>query len=541
MTAGWEPLYQRGRGRRGKPKCPRQKCHPVIPPMVLILILLAAGRVNQVWCYQPAVTAAESRQEPNVTQTDGRDRPQQRRDYASQATFDDRYRDESVGQQVRQTPPQLAQRQLAQTIELIEQNYYQPLDMTELFERSLRQLKAATENELLQGQFSPDPAYLAQLRQEIDKALQKETLGSEELLFTLPAVAQALGQSSEKAGLGPSWPAIELAYDLTSNLDQYSYMLSPRQYQGLRDRLAGSYVGVGVDLIFEEDYPRVFDVVGTSAADRAGIKSGDTLVRIDGISCMGESVAVISKRLTGAADTKVALTVERDRKLSEYAVRRELITAASVRNIQCLGEDCRVGYMRIASFDEDTALEMRQAIDQLQKQGAQSLLIDLRCNGGGMLTAAVEAVRLFVDDGVIVTVKNAMESIKYRAGGDNFRSYRIPVAILVDQNTASAAEIFTAALQDRRRAIIIGEQTRGKGVIQTIYPLAKGQNAICITTATFLPPSNHSFHQKGIVPDILIKQELVNSEKGASLANFLSQEDPILMKALKQIRQADAS
>ena len=221
----------------------------------------------------------------------------------------------------------------------------------------------------------------------------------------------------------------------------------------------------------------------------------------------------------------------RKNKKIQANVKRKFVDAPSVRYVRLLENDKKTGYIRIASFDNDTALELRRAVDLLVKNGAKSLLIDLRANGGGIMRSAIDAVRLFVNQGTIVTVKTALEKTRYCASSEQSQidCYKLPLAILVDQNTASAAEIFTAALKDHCRATIIGQQTLGKAVVQTVYQLSNNKSALCITTASFQSPSKKNFHKIGIDPDINVSDESISIEEPISVALYLSNKDPVLL------------
>jgi carboxyl-terminal processing protease len=214
-----------------------------------------------------------------------------------------------------------------------------------------------------------------------------------------------------------------------------------------------------------------------------------------------------------------------------------LIDAPTVRHEKLLFNT--IGYLRIAGFDYDTALEMKKSIQKLEKNGAKSLVIDLRCNGGGIMSAAIDAVRLFINQGTIVTVHSAQDKTEYRAGGNFFDCFSLPLVILVDKNTASAAEIFTAALKDHHRAFVIGEKTLGKGVVQTVLPLSKNSIALCLTTASFIPPCQKSFHKCGIEPDILAKIPDKGPKNALFRESSLLVDDPVLHKGICLLNRND--
>ena len=444
----------------------------------------------------------------------------------------DRHRDESLAQYVRSATALQAQTQLTETLDLITQYYHQPFDVKEALSKSLLQLQAATQSAEFCRQFEIDPTALAALRNQIKK--QRDELDQCDIKAVL-ATAYSLCDYSDKAGLGPSWPATELAYAFADSLDKYSYLLSPPQYEALRQRLNGAYVGFGVDLVFPAVYPMVFDVVKQSPADQAGLMPGDVLLQADGISCADKPAAEVSKLLTGSRYSKVSVRIKRAENEFEINLHRDIIVAPSVRQTKILDGDSHIGYFRVSSFDHDTAWEMRRTIDDLLTRGVESLMIDLRHNGGGVMTAAIEATRLFLDEGTIVTVKSAEKTTRYCAGGEDFHSYKLPLVILVNENTASAAEIFAAALQDHQRATVIGQKTFGKNAVQTIYRLDHAQTAVCLTTASYSRPRNIDAERPGVTPDILIESPQDQSPSMLCVADFLTARDPAFHAALKQL------
>jgi len=424
-----------------------------------------------------------------------------------------RYSDDSVAHQVQTINLNHAEEILSYTLQLSRQNYYQSFDENELLQKSLLQLQAAIENPLIYQQYPVHDQELKDLQQYI-RTLRIQL---PQWNITHPAwesLARAMREESTKAGLGAAWPVLELAYAFADNLDKYSYMLSPRQYRALRDQLSGEYVGTGLDLVFTNEYPLVFDVVEDSPAQKSGIAPGDLLVEVEGINCHSQSSSHISSLLIGPAGSSVDIVVKRKNQEIRLTLTHEKITAPSVRYVHMLDE--QVGFMRVASFDHDTAREMRYGVNSLITQGAKYLVIDLRRNGGGVMTSAIDAVRLFLDEGDIVTVRQQNQKTKYKAGGHFFTSYQLPLALLVDDKTASAAEIFTAALQYHKRAEVIGENTLGKALVQTIYNLNPEHNALCITTAAYSPPGGKELNLIGIEPDICLANDPAEQQYGAN-------------------------
>jgi len=446
-----------------------------------------------------------------------------------QQAVKDRYLDGSLSAFAGKMSSKEASSLLSETMELVHDTYYKKIDAAERLASSLCYLEAAVQNKTFRGYFSLNQEGVGVLLEEIlgvrRRFASTEALTVQEIIESL----DSLVEPSLKAGLGGGWPALELSYAYANELDKYSYMLSPDQYEMLCDQLNGYYVGIGVELVFAGRFPTVFDVAANGPAAKKGLLPGDVLLRANSISLADKSIGEVGELLTGARETEVEIAFRRVDQEKIIKVKRGLVTSASVRYARLFGASDEIGYVRIASFDNDTSLELRGAVDELRVAGAKSLLIDLRCNGGGVMTAAIDAVRLFLRQGKIVTVYRTTGTKRYEAGG-SFGVFEMPLALLVDKDTASAAEIFAAALQDHGRGVLIGQKTLGKGVVQTLYPMDHFPTGLCLTTATYVPPSDKSFNLEGIEPDILVKNPRGAEEKVVSIA-VLMQEDDITMQA----------
>ena len=457
----------------------------------------------------------------------------------AQIAVDKSYSDGSLAQLIRTTDVFRAQAHLAETLRLIEQEYHRSLDRGQWFNRALLQLRAALNNESVLSQFDLDRNYLEQVRRQIQSAPADTEQWPDHTNARILRFAVSLRDLSDKAGLGPSWPALALSYACADNVDKYSYIFSPNQYDTMRDQLNGNYVGLGIELTMAGDYPCVFDVIDASPAAIAGIAPGDLLLTADAESLKDKSEPQVTRLLAGPRGSSLRLTAQRGGRELTLVVLRDLLTAPTVRHCRLIGSDKPIGYVRVSGFDYDTAMEMCRALDRLDRQGAQSYLIDLRTNGGGLMTAAIDAVRLFIDHGLIATVKTERQNTRYEAGGNAFRSYQKPLAILVDENTASAAEIFTAALQEHHRATVIGQKTFGKALVQTVYDLNHAQTALCITTASYTPPSDVSFLNIGITPDIIIENKTNSAENNLSISDYLSEKNPALRRGIAVLTQTN--
>jgi len=293
---------------------------------------------------------------------------------------------------------------------------------------------------------------------------------------------------------------------LVADLDQHSAYLDPQEFNEIRISTSGEYSGVGIEVALEKGAVRVVNPIDEGPAARAGVKAGDTIVAVDGVPVDLENINDSIDRMRGVPGSTVKITIARAEapKPLEFTLARASVQVHSVRK-ELFEHD--VGYVRIAHFSETTAPDMEQAIAALKKQSGgklRGLVLDLRNNPGGVLEAAVGVSDAFLDQGVIVTANGRAPDAKFEMdakAGDVMQG--APIVVLVNGGSASASEIVAGALQDNHRAKLMGQQTYGKGSVQTVMPLSDG-HAIKLTTSKYFTPSGASIHEKGIKPDIVI-------------------------------------
>jgi carboxyl-terminal processing protease len=324
---------------------------------------------------------------------------------------------------------------------------------------------------------------------------------------------------------------------MLTRLDPHSDYMDQEQYQQMTAVTRGEFGGIGVELTLEGKVPEVISPIdGTPAAD-SGIEPGDRIVRIDAQPTTGMDVEEIVKRLRGRAGTRVVLTIARtDRTPFDVTLTRNVIRVVSVK--ADLKRD-NIGYARITTFTENTSSELAGAIARMKAQTQGRLngfILDLRNDPGGLLDAAIDVTGVFLDGGVVVTTRgrNTADDHVYRAptAGDLLRG--VPVVALINSASASAAEIVAGALQDQRRATVMGTRSFGKGSVQTIIPL-EGRGALRLTTALYYTPSGRSIQGQGISPDIV-----VTVPKNQQVANAVISFESDLYGALKNAGSLNA-
>jgi carboxyl-terminal processing protease len=295
---------------------------------------------------------------------------------------------------------------------------------------------------------------------------------------------------------------------MLSSLDPHSSYMNAKDYADLTTQTKGEFGGLGLEVTQENGIVKVESPIDDTPAARANIKSGDLITHIDGEPIVGVPLNDAVEKMRGAPGTTIKLTLRHGEKGDPFDVTltREVIKVPSVRSRV---EADNIGYIRISSFSEQTQPGLDKAIKDLKQQLGPKLagyVIDLRNNPGGLLNSAISVSNTFLDQGEIVSTRGRnpddVDHMDAKPGLDEAKG--VPVVVLINGGTASAAEIVSGALQDHHRAIIMGTQSFGKGSVQTILPL-KNQGALRLTTAEYFTPSGRSIQAKGITPDIEVK------------------------------------
>lgn len=300
---------------------------------------------------------------------------------------------------------------------------------------------------------------------------------------------------------------------MLAELDPHSAYLDKKDFEALQEDTTGNYGGLGIEVGVMNGFIRVVSPMDGTPAAKAGIKPGDLIVKLDGqpVKGMGLSRAIAAMR--GKPGSKVKLTIMREGSNAphEFTLTREVIKVPSVRSKML---EKGYGYIRIAQFQSDTGKEVRTAVTELMKKGKlKGLVLDLRNNPGGILQAAVSVSDAFISKGLIVYTKGriANADLRFSATTPDMTD-GVPIVVLVNEGTASASEIVAGALQDHRRAVIMGVRTFGKGSVQTILPL-DSDRAIKLTTALYFTPKGRSIQAEGIVPDIWVDESKITPAK----------------------------
>lgn len=291
---------------------------------------------------------------------------------------------------------------------------------------------------------------------------------------------------------------------MLKTLDPHSSFMPPEMFEEMQLETRGNFGGLGIQIAIKDDELTVIAPIDDTPAFRAGIEAGDRIVKIDGTSTKGMLLMEAVKLLRGPKGTSVTITVMRDsfEKPRDFTITRDIIKIKSV-NYKMLGE--KIGYVRLRQFQEDSSDELEDALNSLESENVEAIILDLRSNPGGLLNAAVEVADKFLEKGKLIVYtegRKKNQDMRFFAH-DDFTHPNYPMAVLVNHGSASASEIVAGALQSHSRAIVIGTQTYGKGSVQSVIPLSDN-SGLRLTTALYYTPDGRSIHEKGISPDIVV-------------------------------------
>ena len=306
---------------------------------------------------------------------------------------------------------------------------------------------------------------------------------------------------------------------MLSSLDSYSEFLDPESRKELEVGTEGEFGGLGIEITIKDELLTVMTPIEDTPAWKAGLKSGDRIVKINAEVTRNITASEAVKKLRGKPGTEVALTILREDKSGaqgrffEVKITRDIIKVKDIKNTSILEDN--IGYIRLVEFRKNTPADLDTALAQLKKSGMNGLILDLRNNPGGLLDVAVKTVDRFIPTGkVVVSTKGrlAAQNMEYKSA-NGAKYLDIPMVLIVNEGSASGSEIVAGALQDYKRAVLIGTKTFGKGAVQSVLPLSDG-SALKLTTSKWFTPGGRLIHTQGIVPDIVVEADKSPSGDG---------------------------
>ncbi|MGE5208222.1 MAG: S41 family peptidase [Alphaproteobacteria bacterium] len=342
---------------------------------------------------------------------------------------------------------------------------------------------------------------------------------------------------------------------MLSSLDPHSQFMDPDDFRDMQDDTRSRFNGLGIEVSMKNGLPTVITAMEDTPAAKAGVLSGDQILRINGISTERMELQDAINVLRGPAGAKVSLTLLRPstKEIKEYTLQRAEIKIQSVKGERLLAPELtgpfRIGYVRLIQFNEPTADELSKALDKLQKEGMQALILDLRNNPGGLLNSAVDVCGQFLPPSTkVVSTQGRVPSQQheYSTSAASKQRPNFPMVLLVNEGSASGAEIVAGALKDLRRAVLVGETTFGKGSVQNVLQLPDG-SAVRFTTAKYYTPSRQVIQGNGVTPNIRVgmtaeQERALNALRNAGNVkpdeetNIIKTKDPQMLRAIDALK-----
>ncbi len=380
---------------------------------------------------------------------------------------------------------------------------------------------------------------ILEFRDALHRMLNSRTIECRDDARDTAAAAARLAK--QLMAVAPAAVVLEYTCGAANSLDCYSAYLTPDQLSDVYSQIEGNFVGLGIELKSEPGALVIVRVIPRSPAQLSGVRAGDRIVAVDGQPTCSLSADEAANLLQGEANTIARLSlVSPGQDARQVDVRRKRVEVPSIDETKIIDPDYGIGYFKLSCFQKTTCRDLDAAMWKLHREGMKALVIDLRGNPGGLLITAVEVVDKFVDRGIIVSTRgrSLQEDFTYSAHATG--TWRVPLVVLIDHESASAAEIFAGAIRDHRRGTLVGRRSYGKGSVQGIFPLNHSSAGIRLTTAKFYSPSGRPFSLVGVEPDVLVHRVARPIVTLSSSPAMPKDDDQMLAAALHAARQLTA-
>ncbi len=417
-----------------------------------------------------------------------------------------RYQDPRVIRVLQSLTQQSGEAAYMELSQLIDSRHIEPTTYTQRAQSALEHLSIAAGTPSyqtalgLQSGSQSIPQFQQAMRQ---LAMQSNVQSANDAIGVM---RQAGAAANQLLGVNPATVSLEFVYGALDTLDQYSMFVPPEKSGAPSMGLENNIVGIGVEL---ESNPRglmILKVLSGSPAAQATLRRGDIIAAVNGQSVAGVDLNQAVDKITGPQGSTVQLTIRRDDLVGDTTLMRQQVTIHSVADVRMEDPTNKIGYIKIEKFAESTSEELDAALWQLQQQGMQSLILDLRGNPGGLLSTCVAISDKFLPQGTIVSTHGRNPNDESMEVAHPQNTWKVPLVVMVDHNSASASEIFAAAIQDNHRGVIVGEKSYGKGTVQTLFPIQSLGSGLRLTTARFYSPKGVAMAGVGVTPDVLVPQ-----------------------------------
>jgi len=431
-----------------------------------------------------------------------------------------------------------ARRLYAEVLARIASHHVDAPQFSRLVLRGCRTMDVAIDDPAFTALYAPQATAerRAAYRDQVTRIIAGRSIRSQVEAETLAAWVARAGHTT--LGIPPTVTLMELTAAAVGGLDEYSAFLTNGQLDDLYAQIEGNFVGLGVELKSADDGLLVVHVIPASPAERSGIRAGDHLVGVGGRSIGGMNVDEAAQLLQGPEGSVVTLAIVRGPSPARaVTVRREHVDVPSIENVRMLDQALGIGYLKISSFQKTTAADLEAALRRLDVTGMRSLVVDLRGNPGGLLSSAVDVSDLFLERGLVVATRGRSPDEDFNYSASRPGTWRMPLVVLIDGDSASSSEIFAGAMRDHARATLVGSRSYGKGSIQGIFPLELGGIGMRLTTAKFFSPKGLPYSRVGVEPDLQV-QSVARPAAGVFVAQA---GDPCLEAGLEVARRSVAT
>jgi len=415
-----------------------------------------------------------------------------------------RYRDPAVGRFLRGLDVDRGLQLFVEVSHLLDARHIRPVSYQKRVECGVAQLAAALSNPafLRAANLSASSTQVAAARRKLTSLSAPWRVTSRD--DAVRVLRQTMDLAYREVGLHPAAVSLEWVYASAECHDRYSLFRPARRAAAPAAGFGDPVVGVGVEIKTHERGALIVRAIDGGPAAAAGLQAGDLVLAVDGRSLLGLSLEEVVDLVTGSVGSRVQLKLDRSGRMREVSLTRRELVIPSVRDVRLLEDESGVGYLRLEQFTNGSAEEIDRALWSLHRQGMRALVIDLRGNPGGLLSSAIQISDKFLPCGTIVSTRGRLAEDTMRQRARFAQTWKIPLVVLVDSDSASASEIFAAAIQDNQRGLVVGQRSYGKGTVQTEFPLRSAAASLRITTAKFYSPAGRPMAGAGVTPDIVV-------------------------------------